>query len=98
VIVAISGIFALFYAYAVWTALGFLVQQASGVEGLSAYGWFVLILPVVIPVVVFGLAFAIGWRRDAARLALVLLTGLAVVAAFWLNVFAYAAASTALYG
>ena len=98
VIVAISGIFALFYAYAVWTALGFLVQQASGVEGLSAYGWFVLILPVVVPLVVFGLAFAIGWRRDAVRLALVLLTGLAVVAAFWLNVFAYAAASTALYG
>lgn len=97
-IVAIAGVFALLYAYVVWTALGFLVQQASGVEGLSGYGWFVLILPVVVPLVVFGLAFAIGWRRGAGQFSLVLLTGLAVVAAFWLNVFAYAAASTALYG
>ena len=98
IIVVIAGIFALFYAYVVWTALGFLVQQASGTEGLSGYGWFVLILPVVMPLVVFGLAFAIGWRRDAGQFALVLLTGLGVVAAFWLNIFAYAAASSALYG
>ena len=97
-IVVIAGVFALLYAYVVWTALGFLVQQASGVEGLSGYGWFVLILPVVFPIVVFGAAFAIGWRRSAAQFALVLLTGLAVVAAFWLNVFAYAAVATALYG
>jgi hypothetical protein len=97
-IVAIAGLFALFYAYVVWTALGFLVQQASGVEGLSGYGWFVLILPVVVPLVVFGLAFAIGWRRGAGQFALVMLTGLGVVAAFWLNIFAYAAASSALYG
>lgn len=97
-IVTIAGAFALLYAYVVWTALGFLVQQASGVEGLSGYGWFVLILPVVVPLVVFGLAFAIGWRRGAGQFALVMLTGLGVVAAFWLNIFAYAAASSALYG
>ena len=97
-IVAIAGVFALFYAYVVWTALGFLIQQASGTEGLSGYGWFVLILPVLVPVVVFGLTFALGWRRSAGQFALVLLTGLGVVAAFWLNIFAYAAASSALYG
>ncbi|MFH8250266.1 bacitracin resistance protein [Microbacterium sp. B2969] len=97
-IVTIAGVFALLYAYVVWTALGFLIQQASGVEGLSGYGWFVLILPIVFPIVVFGAAFAIGWRRRAGQFALVMLTGLALVAAFWLNVFAYAAASTALYG
>lgn len=98
IIVVIAGLFALLYAYVVWTALAFLVQQASGVEGLTGYGWFVLLLPVVFPLVVFAGAFAIGWRRKAGQFALVLLTGLAVIAAFWLNVFAYAAASTALYG
>ncbi|MEU1970265.1 bacitracin resistance protein [Microbacterium sp. NPDC019599] len=97
-IVTIAGVFALLYAYVVWTALGFLTQQASGVEGLSGYGWFVLLLPVVFPLVVFGVAFAIGWRRSAGQFAIVLLTGLALIAAFWLNIFAYAAASSALYG
>ncbi|WP_345802927.1 bacitracin resistance protein [Microbacterium sp. AZCO] len=97
-IVTIAGVFALLYAYVVWTALAFLIQQASGVEGLSGYGWFVLLLPIVFPIVVFGAAFAIGWRRRAGQFAMVMLTGLALVAAFWLNIFAYAAASTALYG
>ncbi|WP_243074685.1 bacitracin resistance protein [Microbacterium sp. SS28] len=97
-IVTIAGVFALLYAYVVWTALGFLIQQATGVEGLSGYGWFVLVLPVVFPLVVFGAAFAIGWRRRAGQFAIVLLTGLALIAAFWLNIFAYAASSSALYG
>lgn len=96
-IVTVAGLFALLYAYAVWTALAFLLQQAGGSAGLSGYGWFVLLLPVVFPLVAFGVAFAIGWKRKILPFALVLLTGLAVVAAFWLNVFAYAAASTSLY-
>jgi hypothetical protein len=82
----------------VWTALAFLIQQANGTAGLTGYGWFVLILPVVFPILVFAIAFAIGWRRGAGQFALVLLTGLALIAAFWLNIFAYAAASNALYG
>lgn len=97
-IVTVAGMFALLYAYAVWTALAFLVQQAGGAAGLTGYGWFVLVLPVVFPLFAFGIAFAIGWKRKILPFALVLLTGLAVVAAFWLNVFAYAAASTSLYG
>ncbi|QIG41291.1 bacitracin resistance protein [Microbacterium sp. 4R-513] len=97
-IATIAGVFLLLYAYVVWSAVAFLVQQASGVEGLSGYGWFVLLLPIVFPLVVFAAAFAIGWRRNAGQFALVLLTGLGLVAAFWLNIFAYAAASTALYG
>lgn len=97
-IATIAGVFLLLYAYVIWNALAFLLQQANGVEGLSGYGWFVLMLPIVFPIVVFAGAFAIGWKRSAAKFALVLLTGLGLVAAFWLNIFAYAAASTALYG
>jgi len=97
-IATIAGAFLLLYAYVIWNALIFLIQQANGVEGLTGYGWFVLLLPVVFPIVVFAGAFAIGWKRRAAQFALVLLTGLGLVAAFWLNIFAYAAASTALYG
>jgi hypothetical protein len=96
-IATISGLAALLYAYVFWAALGFLIQQAGGSQGLSGYGWFVLILPVVFPVVVFAIAFAIGWRRNALALSLLLLTGLALVAVFWLDVFAYAGAADAIY-
>lgn len=96
-IATVSGLFALLYAFVVWTALGFLLQQAGGVQGLTGYGWFVLVLPVVFPLVAFAAAFAIGWRRRALPLILVLLTGLALVAVFWLNILAYAAATPSLY-
>jgi hypothetical protein len=96
-IATIAGIAALLYAYVFWAALGFLIQQATGVEGLSGYGWFVLILPVVFPLAVFAGAFALGWRRSALHFALLLLTGLALVAVFWLDVFAYAGAADAIY-
>lgn len=96
-IAAIAGVFALLYAFVVWTALGFLLQQAGGAQGLTGYGWFVLALPIAFPVVVFALAFAIAWRRSILPFTLVMLTGLALIAAFWLDVLAYAAASPSLY-
>lgn len=90
-LVTISVLFGLFYAYAMWNALGFLVTQATGPLGLNPYGWFVLLLAVAFPVVAFGVAFAVGWRRRAWEFALVLLSGLCLVSVFWLNVIAYAA-------
>jgi hypothetical protein len=90
-LVAISVVFGMFYAYALWNALAFLIEQATGPLGLNGYGWFVLLLAVVFPAIVFGVAFAVGWRRRAGEYALVLLTGLCVVAVFWMNVIAYAA-------
>ena len=91
VLVALSVLFGLFYAYALWNALAFLIAQAGGPLGLNGYGWFVLLLAVVFPLIVFGVAFALGWRRRAWQFALVLFAGLCVVAVFWLNVVAYAA-------
>lgn len=88
-IVAIAGGFALFYAYAFWNALSFLIQQATGGFGLNGYGWFVLLLAVAFPVIVYAIAFTIGWRRRALPFALILFTGLGIAAVFWLNVLAY---------
>lgn len=90
-LVTISVLFGLFYAYALWNALAFLIAQATGPLGLNAYGWFILLLAVVFPLIAFGIAFALGWRRRAWQFALVLLAGLCLVAVFWLNVVAYAA-------
>lgn len=92
-IVTLSVFFGLFYAYFVWNAVEFLIAQASGTVPLNAYGWFVLLFAVVFPLIAFGAAFAIGWRRTWWEFSLVLLTGLAVTAVFWLDVIAYSATS-----
>ncbi|KRB38122.1 hypothetical protein [Microbacterium sp. Root180] len=91
IVVTISVLFGLFYAYALWNALAFLIAQATGPLGLNGYGWFVLLLAVVFPLIAFAVAFAIGWRRVWWQFALALFAGLCVVAVFWLNVVAYAA-------
>ena len=97
-VAVIAGAFLLLYAFVFWTALGFLLQQAGGTAGLTGYGCFVLLLPVIFPPAVFAAAFAIGWKRPALAYVAVMLTGLACVAVFWLDVLAYAAASPSLYG
>lgn len=91
-VATIAAAAGLFYAYAVWNAVGFLVAQATGPLGLNGLGWVVLLLPVVLPMAVFAAAFALGFRRRAWQLALLLVAGLGVVAVFWLNIVAYAAA------
>ncbi|MCT9820374.1 bacitracin resistance protein [Microbacterium sp. W1N] len=88
-VVTIAGTLGLLYAYAVWNAIAFLITQASGALGLNALGWGVLLFAAVLPVIVFGAAFALGWKRSPGRFALLLLAGLGVVAVFWLDVLAY---------
>ncbi len=89
-IVTISVIFGLFYAYFVWNAVDFLITLASGTLPLNRYGWFVLVFAALFPLIAFGIAFAIGWRRTWWEFSLVLLAGLGVVAVFWLDILAYA--------
>jgi hypothetical protein len=82
----VLGLAGLFYAYAVWNAIAYLVTVAQ--YGLNAYGWFVLIFSVLFPILVFVAAYALGRRRGAFEFALVLLAGLALIAVFWMNVVA----------
>lgn len=85
----VAGAFGLFYAYAVWNAVAFLVQQASGTVGLNGLGWGLLLFAAAFPVLVFAGALALGLRRGAGSFALILLAGLGLVAVFWLDVVAY---------
>lgn len=91
----VAGGFGLFYAYAVWNAVAYLIAQASGPLGLNGLGWAVLLLAAVFPIVVFAAGLAIGLRRPAGHFALALLAGLGLVAVFWLNVLAYSVAGGA---
>ena len=89
-IATIAGFFGLFYAYAVWNAVAFLISQATGPLGLNGGGWALLLTAIAFPIIVFALAFAIGWKRRAGAFALIMLSGLGIVAVFWMNVIAYA--------
>jgi hypothetical protein len=97
-LVTISGLFGLFYAYVVWSSVALLVQQVNGPLGLNGLGWFVYILPIVFPLAAFGVAFAIGQRRKAGELSIALLAGLTLSAAFWLAIVGYGTTSYGLYG
>ncbi|MFG6401717.1 MULTISPECIES: bacitracin resistance protein [unclassified Microbacterium] len=98
VTVTIAGGMGLFYAFIVWNAVDLLVRQATGPLGLNTYGWFVHLAAVVFPLLAFGAAFAVGHRRRPGEFALVMLTGLALSAVFWVNIVAYGVVSFSLYG
>ena len=57
-VAAISGIVGLFYAYAVWNAIGNLVATldvfAAAGLALNALGWFIWIFAAVFPLLVWG--------------------------------------------
>jgi hypothetical protein len=92
ILVAIGGFFALFYAYALWQAVGNTVQAAQ--IGLNGLGWLIWIFAILFPVIAFAVSFALGYRRSVAVYTLVLLSGLGLVAVFWLNVIAYTSLNT----
>jgi len=85
----IVGLAGLFYAYAVWNAIAYLVTVAQ--FDLNAYGWFVLIFSVLFPILAFAAAFVLGRRRSALDLLVVMVAGLGLVAVFWINVVALSA-------
>ncbi|WOF21694.1 hypothetical protein N8K70_09845 [Microbacterium betulae] len=89
----VTGIFALFYAYAVWSAVIYLVtlSQTTAAQGiaLSVTAWIVLVLAVLVPIAAFAIAFAIGRGRGIGWLAAALFTGLALTAVFWLDMQAF---------
>lgn len=95
----IMGLFGLFYAYAVWNAIGNLVAavQAAGEVGLSlnALGWTLWIFAIAFPIIVYVFAFWLSHRRHAGHAVLIMLAGLGLIAVFWLDLVAYTALNTA---
>ncbi|MET1015440.1 MAG: hypothetical protein ABWX76_01395 [Leifsonia flava] len=85
-------LFGLLFAYDVWEAVGNLAGVsiiASGLEtSINAVGWVVLILGILLPVVVFALAFLLGRKRDVLSQVLLYLAGLGAVAAVSLSLLA----------
>ncbi|MFB7250480.1 hypothetical protein [Microbacterium sp. NPDC056234] len=84
----VVGVSGLFYAYAIWNAIAHIVTM-SRPAGLTGSGWITLVFGAAFPAIVFALAWVIGRRRNVGELALVMLTGLSVVAVFWLSLVGY---------
>lgn len=95
----IAGFFGLFYAYAVWTGVQYLVttlqelsvnSQLTGVDlSLAPLAWAALIMAIAVPVAAFAIAMVMGRGKAIWKLALLLLVGLAVTSVFWLDVQAF---------
>jgi hypothetical protein len=89
----IAILFGLFYAYSAWSGLGNLFGLNNAAQGLdttlSGFGWGLLLTGVLAPIVVFGIAFWLGRRREAGPQALLLLAGLALVSALSLDIFVF---------
>ena len=89
-----SVVLAFFYAYPTWSAIGNLISLPayySAQLGVTPdkVPWALLWVGVAIPVVVYGIGVALGWRRGPGAVALFLTTGFAVVSALALDILAW---------
>ncbi|GAB3120948.1 hypothetical protein [Glaciibacter psychrotolerans] len=86
----IAIVFGIFYVYDMWEAIGNLVGLNNAAlsldTALSGWGWSVLIGAIVLPVVVFALAYLLGRQRGALAQAVLLFVGLALVAVLTLDI------------
>ncbi|WP_460795803.1 hypothetical protein [Microbacterium sp. GXF0217] len=87
-IALVVGLSGLFYAYAIWNAIAHIVAMSQP-AGLTGTGWVTLVFGAIFPAIVFAIAWVIGRRRNVGELALVMLTGLSIVAVFWLSLVGY---------
>lgn len=82
--------FGLFFAYDAWEGVGNLIGMtgiAAALEtSITGLGWVVLIAAILLPVVLFAVAFLLGRRRTPVVQAAIYLTGLAVSAALYLDI------------
>lgn len=88
----VAALLGLFYAYDVWGAVGNMINlptfyDAIGI-GSRNVPWWLLWIGVVIPVVIYVLAFVVGRRRNVGAKAVVFIVGLAVAAGLGIGVLA----------
>lgn len=95
-VATVAGVFGLLFAYSVWSAVASLIK-ITGANDLSGLGWLLVILPIVVPIVVYIGAVAFGYRRAVGEFALILLAGLALVQVYWMNTIALLATSGTTY-
>jgi hypothetical protein len=86
----VAALFGLIYAYNVWEGIANLIGVPNDYisHGLkqSQVPWWLLVIGLAIPIIVFFAAFFLGLRRSVWAKALIYILGIAVVAALLLGV------------
>ena len=89
----VAVFFGFFFAYDLWEAIGNLVGLNVAAQSLdtqlSGFGWAVLIAGVLLPLLVYAIAFWLGRARGAAARAVLFLVGLCLVAVLTLDIFIF---------
>lgn len=84
----VTGLLGLAYAFLVWNATFYLIEMAQA--GISGYGWTVLLMPVIVPMIVFVVALLVTRRRTLGVFVVAMLAGLGLSAVFWLDTLSFA--------
>jgi hypothetical protein len=84
VVAIIAGVL---YAYVLWNAIGNLINLPKALGAVTP--WWLLIVDVAVPVVVFVTVFLIGRRTSLGARSLFFLIGLAVIACSTVGSIAY---------
>ena len=88
----VAAVLGLFYAYDVWEAVGNMINLPAFYDSIGVGSkhvpWWLLWVGVLIPVVVFLIAFVIGRRRNVGDKAVVFIVGLALAAGLGIGVLA----------
>jgi hypothetical protein len=91
-VVAVAAIFGVFYAWDLWEAVSTAVELPVFYEvygfDVAQLPWWVLVIMIALPPVVFVFAVWLGRRRRLWQRAVLLVVGLAVVAALTLGLVA----------
>ena len=81
-------LFGLLYAYDVWEAIGNLLTLPPFYLDQADVPWWLLIGNLAVPLLGFGLALWLGWKRPLVAKVLFFAVGLAVVAVLTLDAIA----------
>ncbi len=90
--IVVAALFGLFYAYDLWEAVSTFFElptfyRAFGYD-VDQLPWWILVIMLVLPVVVYIIALLVGRRRPILERALILLVGLSLVAGMSLGLIA----------
>ena len=87
--IALAFGFAILYSYDIWAAVANLLQSQAAYAQIGAPApWWLYVAGVVLPILIFALAFLIARRRKILEQAVIYFVGLAVVAALFATLWA----------
>ena len=87
----VAGLFGLVYAYFVYQAIGNLIELPKSYSAIGlgdSVPWLLLVIGLLIPVIVYVLAFIIGLRRPVLDKAVIFIMGLTITAGLGFTVVA----------